>query len=115
VIAHGAPPPASVAELEATSFTRGGELLSAALTRYGLAAGEYVELLRRLGPEYHLLIHGHDRDEEGFNHAGPASALLCTSFGARRDRKAYLWLDLGRRYGSPDDLREGIELRRLYR
>jgi hypothetical protein len=37
-----------------------------------------------------------------------------TSFGARRDRKAYLWLDLGRRYESLADLREGREVRRLY-
>jgi hypothetical protein len=59
-------------------------------------------------------VHGHDRDEEGIDRAGDASLLLCTSFGARRDRKAYLWLDLSRRYGSPDELREGEEIRRLY-
>ncbi len=60
-----------------------------------------------------MLVHGHDREEEGFAVAGAAALLLCTSFGARRDRKTYLWLDLAPRYRSLADIREGHELRGL--
>jgi hypothetical protein len=40
--------------------------------------------------------------------------LLCTSFGARRARKSYLWLDRAQHYGSLAALRDGIELQRLW-
>lgn len=114
VVAHGAPPAASPADFEAARFAAGSDLLASALTRYGFAPGEDLELLHRLGEGYGVLVHGHDRDEEGFARVGAASVLLCSSFGARRDRKAYLWLDLGVRYSSPDALRDGVELRRLF-
>lgn len=61
-----------------------------------------------------MLVHGHDREEEGFYATGGAALLLCTSFGARQARKTYLWLDRARRYGSLAELRDGVELRRLW-
>ena len=45
---------------------------------------------------------------------GARALLLCTSFGARHARKAYLWLDLATRYDGPSSLREGHEIRFLW-
>jgi hypothetical protein len=119
-VTHGAPIPASVAEFERTRLRGGGEhgdVLYSAMTRYGFCRGEDTELLVRLSEpacELAVLIHGHDREEEGFYATGEAALLLCTSFGARRARKSYLWLDRATRYGSLAALRDGVELRRLW-
>lgn len=120
VVTHGAPYAATARELERVRFSGGDdarELLHAALNRYGFDNGEDLELLARLsedGTPYRVLIHGHDRQEDGFARSGTAALLLCTSFGARRSAKTYAWLDLGRQYASVADLRDGIELRRLW-
>lgn len=120
-ITHGAPIPASVDDFERTRFRRAGrppnDVLHATMTRYGFCRGEDAELLARLsepGCELAVLVHGHDRDEEGFDNSGEAALLLCTSFGARRARKSYLWLDRGQRYASLAALRDGNEIRRLW-
>lgn len=120
-LTHGAPIPASVAEFERTRFHRTDgapdDVLSSAMVRYGFCRGEDRELLARLsepGCELSVLVHGHDREEEGFYPSGSAALLLCTSFGARRARKTYLWLDRAQRYPSLAALRDGIELRRLW-
>jgi hypothetical protein len=83
VVTHGAPPPATREELERTRFAGTGaqrDLLDVALTRYGFRAGEDVGLLRRLsepgGPPYTVLVHGHDREEEGLGPSGEAALLL---------------------------------------
>jgi hypothetical protein len=120
-ITHGAPIPAAVADFERARYrvTEGtsSAVLQSAMVRYGFSRGEDVELLARLsepGCELSVLVHGHDREEEGFTPTGKAALLLCSSFGARRARKSYLWLDRARRYASLADLRDGIELRRLW-
>jgi hypothetical protein len=120
-LTHGAPIPASVDEFERSRFGRHGgdanDVLNSAMVRYGFCRGEDVELLSRLsepGCELTVLVHGHDREEEGFYASGSAALLLCTSFGARRARKTYLWLDRGSRYPSLAALRDGVELRRLW-
>jgi Calcineurin-like phosphoesterase len=120
-LTHGAPIPASVAEFERTRYRRSdgapNDALSSAMVRYGFCRGEDLELLSRLsepGCELRVLVHGHDREEEGFYPSGDAALLLCTSFGARRARKTYLWLDGARAYPSRAALRDGIELRRLW-
>jgi len=107
------------ADLEAIEYAgpnpdRAAELLHTGMTRYGFAPGEDERLLERLGApgEYRVLVHGHDRDEDGWSATGARAALLCTSFGARRSRKAYLVLE--RPLGGLDDVREGFELRRLW-
>lgn len=120
-LTHGAPIPASVAEFERTRFRRddgaANDVLHSAMARYGFCRGEDRELLARLsepGCELSVLVHGHDREEEGYFPTGEAALLLCTSFGARQARKTYLWLDRARRYDSLSALREGVELRRLW-
>jgi hypothetical protein len=113
--------PASVADFERTRYRRSdgaaNDVLHSAMTRYGFARGDDIELLARLsepGCELGVLVHGHDREEEGFYATGTRALLLCTSFGARRARKSYLWLDRAARYPSLSALRDGIELRRLW-
>ncbi|MBA3541399.1 MAG: metallophosphoesterase [Deltaproteobacteria bacterium] len=116
-ITHGAAVPATVEEFEQTRFDAGSNVLHAAMARYGFHPGEDVELLARLSDpscELRVLVHGHDRAEDGFRLSGAAALMLCTSFGARRARKSYLWLDRARRYERLADLRDGIELRRLW-
>ena len=128
-ITHGAPIPATVEDFERTRFgrsdgrpdgppTRASDpVLHSAMTRYGFCTGEDAELLARLsepGCELTVLVHGHDREEEGYFATGDVALLLCTSFGARRARKSYLWLERSRRYPSLATLRDGIELRRLW-
>jgi len=119
-VTHGAPIPASIADFEAVRYSgasTSSALLQSAMMRYGFCRGEDVELLACLsgpGCDLGVLVHGHDREEEGFHPTGPAALLLCTSFGARRARKSYLWLDRARRYTSLNALRDGIELRRLW-
>lgn len=121
-LTHGAPIPASVSDFEDTRFhrpdaTSSNDVLHSAMARYGFCRGEDLELLARLsepGCELRVLVHGHDREEEGFYPSGTAALLLCTSFGARRARKTYLWLDRAQHYASLAALRDGIELRRLW-
>jgi hypothetical protein len=119
-VTHGAPIPASVDEFEHVRFRgapRSSDVLHSAMTRYGFCRGEDAQLLARLsepGCELTVLVHGHDRDEEGFDNTGDAALLLCTSFGARRARKSYLWLDRATHYGSLAALRDGTEIRRLW-
>jgi hypothetical protein len=119
VVSHGAPEPASVEELEQLRYQgpcSRRDLLLCAMSRYGFKPGEDVALLAALSDDrtYNVLLHGHDREEEGFSRNGAAALLLCTSFGARQPRKTYAWLDLAHRYASLDDLEGSGALRRLY-
>ena len=58
---------------------------------------------------------GHDVVWEGYERLGPEQLRLSTSFGCLDQYKAYLRLDLSHRYRSADELREGEEIRWLYR
>lgn len=69
---------------------------------------------RGLGFDVRVLVHGHDRDEAGFFREGSHQLCPCL-FGAPRANKRYVHLDLGARYGDAYALRDGVELRRLYR
>lgn len=63
---------------------------------------------------YDLIVHGHDRHADGGGADGAHAYLLCTSFGAREARKAFLVLDVTRRYTRVEDLGEGREIFRLH-
>ncbi|HET9624815.1 MAG TPA: metallophosphoesterase [Kofleriaceae bacterium] len=123
-ITHGAPIPATPAAFERARYDRNapgpaadeGDPLISAMSRYGFGHDEDLALLDRLsepGCQLDLIVHGHDREEEGFVANGKAALLLCTSFGARHARKSYLWLERGQRYKLAD-LRDGHELRRVW-
>jgi hypothetical protein len=90
---------------------RASVLLQSAMTNYGFLKEHDRALLAKLGGE--VIVHGHDRSEGGFEPSAEAALLLCTSFGAKRARKAYLRLEPSRRYRL-QDLREGVEIRFLY-
>jgi hypothetical protein len=65
------------------------------------------------GCRVNLHIHGHERDESGyFTEYG--NQICPVIFGAPRENKRYLLLDLAGTYRSFEDLREGLEIRRLY-
>ncbi len=91
-------------------------LLDSLLTSYGQRAETTARLLERLsrhGPRLHLVVHGHDRDENGYFTEG-GNQVCPVLFGAPRQNKRFLLLDLGGRYESVADLREGQEIQRLY-
>ncbi len=94
------------------------DVLRSAMTWYGFSDDEDVRLVERASdpgqPPYTIVVHGHDREESGYCRSGPRALMLCTSFGAVRERKAYVLLDLARRYESLDELREGHELQFLW-
>jgi hypothetical protein len=120
VITHGAMAPAfsHPDELETIAWDSRHEALRSTMSHYGYSDGNDVALLERMsrdGGRYELVVHGHDREESGWSPSGERSLLLCTSFGAVRARKAYLRLDLARRYESLAQLREGEEIRFLWR
>jgi hypothetical protein len=110
VVTHGAlaGDPAGIERIryEGDNDARAHEILRAAMTHYGYTEGDDVKLLAALGPPYSVIVHGHDRDENGHSPSGERALLLCTSFGARQERKAYLWLE--RRYDGVRDLESAI-------
>lgn len=91
-------------------------LLRTLLTSYGQPREVTARLLRQISPPsvpLTLVLHGHDRDEQGWFTEGDNQGCPVL-FGALREHKRYLWLDLTARYPSAAALREGIEVRRLY-
>jgi hypothetical protein len=91
-------------------------LLDTFLGSYGQSADVTARLLARLssqGTPLSLVIHGHDRDESGYFTEG-GNQLCPVIFGAPRENKRYVVLQLDGRYRGLDDLRDGFEVRRLY-
>ena len=92
------------------------DVLQSFLTHYGQRdeiAARFLATVSKSGVPVSVVVHGHDRDERGFFIEGERQLCLCI-FGAPRDAKRYLRADLGGRYTSARDLRDGIEIRRLY-
>ena len=125
VLTHGSPDDTleDPARLDRLSLVPGentaedARVLESLLTSYGQQAEVTDRLLAALSQRVRfpltLVIHGHDRDEEGYFVEGENQACPVI-FGAPRETKRYLRLDLAARYRGPDDLREGFEIRRLY-
>jgi hypothetical protein len=125
VFTHGAPPddccwgPAVIDDacLEGGCPRDSAEFLEGVLWNYGFGPDggrKFLDALSVDGERYDLIVHGHDRDLEGGSANSEHAFVLCTSFGAKRARKAYLTLSLDRRYSGPQDLTEGREIHRLY-
>ncbi len=131
LFSHGSPGDEleSLAQLEGPLHPLAGPMAGAPLDRtrwraiqsilwsYGQAAHVTRALLERLSREVgfslRMVIHGHDRDEHGVLIEGD-NQLQPVIFGALKNDKRYLWLDLAARYQSVRELREGAEIRRLY-
>ena len=124
LLTHGVPSDKlrSLAELDtlslevATNTERANELLRDLLTSYGQQPDVVARMLAKVslpGERFHLLVHGHDRDEAGFYVDGSNCLGLCI-FGAPRANKRCLWADLSATYASAADLRDGVEIRRIH-
>ncbi|MBZ5711365.1 metallophosphoesterase [Nannocystis pusilla] len=91
-------------------------LLATFLGSYGQRDEVTARLLARVSASavpVSLVIHGHDRDEEGFFAGGQRQACPVI-FGAPRTHKRYVFLNLSSRYDSVADLRDGVEIRRVH-
>lgn len=91
-------------------------VLRSLLTCYGQPREVAARALAKLStPEAALtvVIHGHDRDERGWFAEG-GNQLCPVIFGARRENKRYVRLDLSARYADAAALREGHEILRVY-
>ncbi|HVI01717.1 MAG TPA: metallophosphoesterase [Enhygromyxa sp.] len=91
-------------------------MLRSLLTSYGQRGETTATLLRQLSSpalELRVVVHGHDVDLSGWyvEHGNQACPVL---FGAPPAQRRYLLVDLGRRYHRAEDLREGVEVLRLY-
>lgn len=99
VLTHGALKlgPGDRERLSTLRLDRADPIVQTTMFHYGhddeSAAATLAELSQG-GTRYTVLVHGHDREEEGFVATSASSALLCTSFGARHEQKAYLQLAL---------------------
>ncbi len=103
-------------DIHAMSPAQAG-MLRSLLTSYGQPDAVCKEMLdnvsRASGLPLRVVIHGHDRDEKGFFREGPHQ-ICPVIFGARRENKRYLRLDLASRYDDAEALRDGVEIVRLY-
>lgn len=121
-LAHGAPPVCfeSPDELDSIALPASdpahARVVRAMTTPYGQPRDEMQRFLAaasRGGAPQRVLVHGHDKCEEGWfvEHDNQVCPVL---FGARRANKRYVLADLDARYETAGDLRDGHELRRLY-
>lgn len=94
----------------------GCEVVRGFLTFYG-QKGEVTERLlavaSQAGHRMVMVLHGHDRTPEGWFVEGGNQGCPVL-FGALRERKSVVLLDLGATYASIGELREGREILRLY-
>ncbi len=124
LLTHGAPD-ATLDALEtldgisldpSANDARQNRILSSILRSYGQPEARTLELLAnvsRPGLELRMVIHGHDRDEAGIFREG-TTTLCPVLFGARREERRYVVLDLAARYRTVQDLRDGAEIRRVH-
>lgn len=86
------------------------------LTSYGQSAdttkGMLAQVSASAGLDLRVVVHGHDRSETGFFYEG--GNQVCPLFGAPRAEKRFVLLDLGARYERAEDLRDGVEIVRLF-
>ncbi len=125
LLTHGVPDE-SLASLEAldaidlTGKTNSPEqrrVLASILRAYGQPRERAEAMLAQLratsGLPLCVVIHGHDRDESGLFTEG-GDQVCPVIFGALRERKRYVLLDLAASYRSADDVRDGHEIRLLH-
>jgi len=116
IFSHGSPDD-SLAELSQLDQSPAHPALRSILGAYGqqpeITARMLQQLSRSSGLDLTLVIHGHDRDEEGY-FVESDNQLCPVAFGAPRQNKRYLKLDLAARYASAAALRVGKEILRLY-
>lgn len=91
------------------------DTLGALLWSRGATAEQARALLRATtGSEQGVVIYGHDVVRQGYEKEGDEQICVSTSYALFDRDKVYLELDLSKRYQSTADLREGIEIKKLY-
>jgi hypothetical protein len=90
-----------------------GELLWAKAADPEIAAA-FLERMAYDGMQPRLAVYGHDIIREGMDRVAANQLIVSTSFGLRRAQKTLCEVDLGGKYETVDDLREGLELVALY-
>ncbi|MFO0620522.1 MAG: metallophosphoesterase [Polyangia bacterium] len=92
-------------------------MMRALLTSYGQPEPTVRALLDSLSKTLpfplSVVIHGHDRDDSGYFYEGSHQLCPCL-FGAPRQHKRYVLLDLSARYQSAQQIRVDEELLLLY-
>jgi hypothetical protein len=95
----------------------GAQVLQSILTSYGQQPDVTDRLLdtlsRELGLDLNVVVHGHDRDTNGW-YAEHHNQLQTVIFGAPDKNKRYLKLDLSARYSNVKDFKEGNEILYLH-
>ena len=125
LLTHGSPDAAlvSLAALDGIPFdTRQmnateARVVHTLLGSYGQPQATCAKMLAQVsaasGLDLRVVVHGHDKSEDGFFYEG-TNQVCPVLFGAHRETKRYVLLDLAARYERAEDLRDGIELRRLH-
>jgi hypothetical protein len=127
VFTHGAPAAAAVTpeEVERSSY-EGYEMatyedlardrvIGPLLWARSCEPSRAVAFLRAVAGEYgNISAFGHDVVPSGYECNGDEQICFSTSFGLFHQDKVYLDLDLASQYRSVSDLRDGIEIRKLY-
>ncbi|MBK6459477.1 MAG: metallophosphoesterase [Myxococcales bacterium] len=92
-------------------------VLASLLRSYGQTEARTARLLARLSAhlpfELTFVAHGHDKDEDGVFFEG-RNQVCPVLFGARREARRHLLLDLEARYADAMALREGHEVLRVH-
>ena len=92
-------------------------LLQTFLTHYGQREHVTVALLETVSKDFKkpisVLVHGHDKDEGGWYSEHPHTLGLVL-FGAPRENRMFLEVNLRKRYRSVADLKMGREILRLH-
>ncbi|MEL6178789.1 MAG: metallophosphoesterase [Myxococcota bacterium] len=126
LLCHGSPDErlSSFERLDAVQMPARGEdytVIQDMLYAYGQSAEVIDRTLAGLsnGPGFthaqplRVVVHGHDRDEEGY-YFDDHNQVCPVIFGAPREQKRYIVLDLSARYERSTDFTEGEVLRYLY-
>lgn len=126
LLTHGSPDDAlvSLADLDDMSLDMAqmtpvqARVVHTLLGSYGQPAATCAKMLAQVssssGLDLRVVVHGHDRSEDGFFYEG-GNQVCPVLFGALRETKRYVLLDLSARYERAEDLRDGVELLRLHR
>lgn len=124
LLAHGSPDDALVAldALDGTPFEMSemtpvqARVVHTLLGSYGQPAATTAKMLAQVsassGLDLRVVVHGHDKSEDGFFYEG-GNQVCPVLFGALRETKRYVLLDLAARYERAEDIRDGVELLRL--
>lgn len=118
LLTHGSPSAlvTSLDMFDGDDWRTKSDALRSLLCSYGQPRAVTEAMLAQVSTrelDLRVVVHGHDRSEDGFFYEGNNQVCPCI-FGAPREAKRYVRLDLSARYTRAEDLRDGFEIRRLW-